>query len=380
MAPPSGWGTRTTGRGNSGLAAQPRIADSLCVSPNRHNGWLDWLRFLAALEVVLTHARTVMFVEYGELHSHNPAILAWVLATRLGSEAVIIFFVLSGYLVGGRAFSLSRQGKFQPMTYALDRTVRILVPLSAAILLTVAVILALHHPVDGWQMLGHLLSLQGVLVKVVDVDEPLWSLSYEVWFYIIGGAVAVMISRRRVLPVPAILVLLGAIVFTRLNPLYALLWIGGALCYFYRPARPSAAKIALASAVVLAGVAVFQGSLPHGTDEIGKPLGQVLGGAIILIGLMGLIPQLRSSGGGGQGLPSFLASFSYSLYLIHLPLLSLQPTKDARDINAATIGHYVATVLVIVLVAFLFSRCFETTAPTIKAFLRKAIQREPRLA
>jgi peptidoglycan/LPS O-acetylase OafA/YrhL len=64
---------------------------------------------------------------------------------------------------------------------------------------------------------------------------------------------------------------------------------------------------------------------------------------------------------------TWLASFSYSLYLVHSPLLLLQPLKQARVINAETIIRQTLTILALLTVAYLFSRCFETTGPWLKA-------------
>lgn len=337
-----------------------------------HSPWLDWLRFFAALEVVLTHARTVMFVEYSALSpsSQTPLVIAWVGVTRLGYEAVMVFFVLSGFLVGGRAIDLARQGKFDIATYAIDRLVRILVPLSAAILLTLAVTAWAGKPLDGAQVAGNFLSLQGVIVEPLDYNVALWSLSYEVWFYIVGGAVALMLSRRRMMFVPMLAVIAGIFVFTRLNPLYAILWIGGAVCYFYRPKRIVLWRLALAALIALAGIAVFQFSLPRGSDEIGIPVGKAVAGALLLVGLTLIIPYARMAQARGAKIASFLASFSYSLYLIHLPLLALVPFTDLREVTSVTIGLYALVIVAIMIAAFIFSRGFETTAPAIKRLIK----------
>lgn len=64
---------------------------------------LDALRGIAAVGVCLNHVRDIFFRDYSQLSHHNPLLALAYLATGLGHQWVIIFFVLSGYLVGGSA-------------------------------------------------------------------------------------------------------------------------------------------------------------------------------------------------------------------------------------------------------------------------------------
>jgi len=71
------------------------------TDPRYH--WLDLFRFLSALTVVATHLREAVFVELAALPMEQKSAItaALFLLTRLGNEAVIGFFVLIGFLVGG---------------------------------------------------------------------------------------------------------------------------------------------------------------------------------------------------------------------------------------------------------------------------------------
>ena len=91
-----------------------------------HYFGLDWFRFLAALTVVFVHTRYVSFVEYGLLDESSKGMMTSAIfaLSRLGNEAVIIFFVLSGFLVGGRAVERILNRTFRPNSYLIDRAVR----------------------------------------------------------------------------------------------------------------------------------------------------------------------------------------------------------------------------------------------------------------
>lgn len=96
----------------------------------QHFYWLDALRFIAAFMVLLSHSRNTFFPAYGDLpvEQHNVLTMAFTMICRMGHEAVIIFFVLSGFLVGGRGFERIKDGTMKVKSYAIDRFSRIYPP------------------------------------------------------------------------------------------------------------------------------------------------------------------------------------------------------------------------------------------------------------
>ena len=120
---------------------------------------LDLVRGLAALEVMLSHLRGGNWVEFGALppSQQTIAVKIFFFGTRLGHEAVMIFFVLSGFLVGGNLVSRIRQGRFKISDYAIDRGTRISIPLVAACVLTLVINdIAFGAPMASrpWECLG----------------------------------------------------------------------------------------------------------------------------------------------------------------------------------------------------------------------------------
>lgn len=95
-----------------------------------HYYWLDTMRFVAAFMVLLSHARNTFFPAFGDLPAgqHNIFSMAFTLFCRMGHEAVIVFFVLSGFLVGGRGFERIKNGSMNVGSYAIDRFARITPP------------------------------------------------------------------------------------------------------------------------------------------------------------------------------------------------------------------------------------------------------------
>ena len=62
---------------------------------------LDMIRGLSALAVLFSHIRTVFYLDHQGLATGSPLINVLYAVTGLSHEAVMVFFVLSGYLIGG---------------------------------------------------------------------------------------------------------------------------------------------------------------------------------------------------------------------------------------------------------------------------------------
>ena len=68
-------------------------------SSNGRLYWLDLARWLSAFFVVAEYLRAAMFVNFSDLGGFNVFDQALYFCTTLGHQAVMVFFVLSGYFV-----------------------------------------------------------------------------------------------------------------------------------------------------------------------------------------------------------------------------------------------------------------------------------------
>ena len=93
-------------------------------TPARDFG-LDALRLLAAFLVVAEHARAAVFIPWTQLEGGRMLLAPFYALTSMGHEAVMVFFALSGFLVGGQAIRRLRRGTFSARDYALRRLVRL---------------------------------------------------------------------------------------------------------------------------------------------------------------------------------------------------------------------------------------------------------------
>jgi peptidoglycan/LPS O-acetylase OafA/YrhL len=194
---------------------------------------LDTLRAMAALLVMLCHARCVTLGYYPELvpESQGALVQLFYLVCSQGAWAVATFFVLSGFLVGGKTVERIQRGQISARKYALDRMFRIGVPLFGATVLIVVTNLIVGDPIEPWQLLGQFAGLQGVLVG--DAGGVFWTLAYEIWFYfLLLGVILFVSSRRYVMGGVLLVVSLGVI--GMLEPSWFFAIVAGVVAYFFR--------------------------------------------------------------------------------------------------------------------------------------------------
>ncbi len=82
---------------------------------------LDCLRGMGALLVCEEHLRAFLFVPYARLESPGVVQKGFYFLTGLGHQSVMIFFVLSGFLVGGSVVVAMRKGNWTWNGYLLRR-------------------------------------------------------------------------------------------------------------------------------------------------------------------------------------------------------------------------------------------------------------------
>jgi len=79
---------------------------------------VDWRadRTAGAL-ALLEHWRNFLFVDYRQLGAHKIWWAPVYLLCSAGHQAVVIFFIMSGYLISGSVFRMLEQGRWSWRTY-----------------------------------------------------------------------------------------------------------------------------------------------------------------------------------------------------------------------------------------------------------------------
>lgn len=349
--------------------------------------WLDWLRFCAALMVVATHSRGGLWVEWSGLDvtAQTVPVAMFFALTRAGVEWVLVFFVLSGFLVGGGVVRRVTKGSFSLRSYAIDRVTRIWVPLVPALVWSATVALVVGKELRLTAFVGNVMGLQGVLVPVFAENYPLWSLAYEIGFYGMAGGIAFMLTGqryRRWIALAAVLLIL--MTYLKLSFAFLVAWLCGAATLHYVGAEIYRPRLFLGLALAAVGYLLSQIGSPTVSLAMegwrmylpSAPLITVIlasGVALVLPELAKLEPQstvMRRF----HDLGGALAAFSYTLYLTHYPVLYLWDwflQERMSFVDIWTLFLYLMKVLSCVLVAWLLYLPFERQTGKLRRWLKR---------
>lgn len=340
--------------------------------------------------VVIGHTRFQHFAYYGLLEI--PAKGLWseacFLIPRFANEAVSVFFVISGFLVGGRCIERVLNNKFEPAAFIIDRSSRIWLPLLPIVLITWWITWIRHEPIPWIEGIGNILSLQGIFVNSLTNNSSLWSLSYEIWFYILalGGAIAATSKSTKILISSHVLLIISLSIFTQLHAHYLFIWLAGAFSYFL-DRRPNQWTLMISSAI-LTITSALGAAVVHEIQSVNMPtIVQHLPDREIFIMLLGLgisllLPTLVGSYPHGvllrkiENYGSSLASWSYSLYLVHFPILHLWGHWEGGDqlclrVDGAGIGIYLLKVFSCLVSGYLFYLLFEKQTHRFRHYLKR---------
>jgi peptidoglycan/LPS O-acetylase OafA/YrhL len=143
---------------------------------------LEGMRAVCALLVIATHFLNISAGQPFALANPSFRFLT-NLFYGAGAPSVWVFFVLSGFVMAHRYREPFDQAAL--VEYLRRRLLRIWPLMSLAIVLAIAV----EGFPEAKVWLGNLAFLQGFLVVPLPSDPPLWSLSYEFFYYVVFGFV-----------------------------------------------------------------------------------------------------------------------------------------------------------------------------------------------
>lgn len=299
---------------------------------------LDALRGAAALIVLLHHARSLFPAVFRRLHDSSPVLDTIVLVvSRRNVEAVWGFFVLSGLSI---RLSVERRSLHSPggMREYFERRARRILPLywlalAASWWVARYVAATPNEALSSLTLLGNLLFLQsasgvaGQWFVPYAANGPLWSLSFEAFFYLAypllifatGPSRRLEARRRRIACVATACCvghLLNLVIPTPLSLFLAasLVWYIGVEVAERRIGYPSALPW---PAILGAFTLVCAFRFAFGWLE--------LHGLVVGIGAL-MVAECAHSRGQRPNAPAlaFLAWFgnvSYALYLLHVPIM-----------------------------------------------------------
>lgn len=309
---------------------------------------LDGLRGVAALIVVFHHIlltvpSLALAYEFTEPHyAHNwldiltytPLHLIWD-----GPAAVVIFFILSGYVLSA-PHAAGKVGGWR--SYYPQRLLRLYLPVWGAIivsLIAVTVVQRNYVPGATYFVNIHATAPHGVaqaarnatlLLKTGWLDSPLWSLRFEVAFSLLlplaiwAAAVGCRLWALESVACLAI-VIAGWQIHSQLLEYVPMFGLGVILAYQQARFRAVTKRFTQAQWIVITAVSILL--ISSYWDLWGLGLGRIaaFGQALAAIGGCGVLIAMRdwrSARNFGEAAPTqWLGKRSFSLYLIHEPIV-----------------------------------------------------------
>lgn len=333
--------------------------------------FFDALRILASNLVLLSHVSL--------LFRFDPPL-------RLGSLGVVLFFLLSGYLICvAAARRWGRQGD-QFLDFLIDRWSRIFVPFLPALLIVAALVelfalrnygqfgvdrgpiallanALLLHDYPLCRAVARFATVEAYCPRAYHAAGPFWTIPLEFWTYVtFGGFVFFLLRKEAALRWMAALLCAVALPVFLWNSFggsgtsLSLVWLFGALAglcrlQFSRFERLCRVGIAL---VMVGSVGLVARGIKPGYNvyefQQATFVGCVVVGVSFLLCRIADVPRLL-----GRALLA-LAAYSYSLYLTHFVSLVL-----VKELLAERLGQFAPAVSFILahLVAIGFYAAFE---------------------
>jgi peptidoglycan/LPS O-acetylase OafA/YrhL len=369
--------------------------------------FIDMVRWIAASFVVLHHVHNV-FVNQADIMtaSHAAPVYVWWFLTAypFAHGAVVVFFVLSGFLVGGAAIERARGGKAYLRNYLIDRTSRIYVVLIPTIFLVVVLDFVGMRVFAGLNiydqpfyadvyrvenLLASFVNLQGIWFTTFGTNMALWSLGMEYWYYIVCAFVLLPLSFAYSAGARWAGLALGVAIFIALaiSPSYfffgAFIWALGALVRI--APRPLMRSRWLALALWVVAVCTIRLATRGAIIET-HPLKEAIDSVNALL-FANILLTLRFDDGEGfllcrSRFHARMADFSYTLYAVHMPILvwiwgasALLFGPQWRS-QLATPAHYawaIAAILMLQAISYALSRVTEARTGEVRAWLRRTL-------
>ena len=347
-----------------------------------HLPFLDGIRALAALYVVLHHASTNL---------REPASSALAPWLGYGHFAVDVFIVLSGFSLtlpvaifgtlkgGARSFLVRRARRILP-AYLFALALSAL--LGGTILSgRTGTVWDATLPVTGRALLAHVALVQDLFPDYeFRIDYPLWSVSIESHIYLLFPLIVLLFARYRGLTVALGAIALGYAVQLLLSRIPVFGSARGALPYYLGPfvlgcfaARLSVSRAKglrwYPFATLVVSIAALDLCWTVWSGRFHTPPPETI--SSLFVALAAAASMLALGAGQWSRLRkllswrplAFLGTFSYSVYLIHAPILQLVWKYLAHPLGLTGRRESFALAILatplVILGAWLFSLAFE---------------------
>ncbi len=372
------------------------LSESQLGSDSWHSLLISLLRGLAALQVAAAHLRAEMFPGLKTLPDPTLWYLGLAFMTGFAHQAVVVFFLISGWLVGGSLLNKLHQPQ-AILSYAVDRVTRlwtVLLPTFVFILLLgLGMDVLTPHALDFsaandysvLSFIGNLFGLQTVTVRNFGGNYALWSLANETWYYLLFPLLLWLFKARsaagRVASAAAIL-LVGAFLPAVITGYFSIWLLGVA---FSRIRIECGAGFRVLLLMLVLPVSVYFRLKGSNDDMVPESFVQDVVCSLLFM-LFLSTTQLKFDPASKvvkplAALAAFLAEFSFTLYVMHVPLIhmlrfagmAIFGTDRLAPDAPSHLAIYVGMLFLILGCAYAFYVLFEAQTGRIRRWLKELL-------
>ena len=353
------------------------------------------------------HLRGLFFVDYQEIANHGRFLGLVYFLTGFGHQAVMVFFILSGFLISSSVFKMLATENWSWTEYAISRAARLYVVLIPGLLLGLlwdtvgsrafALSGLYSRPLSGFgssiaqdnltigNFFGNLFFLQTIRCATFGSNGPLWSLANEFWYYVLFPLAlfaGIAWSKQAIRKAVLLSVLTAAVSWFVGGPILLgfFIWLTGTLLVVahkkLRLPTTGWRRLCIAVSFLLLSICLYSARMDK-WDWIGSDQAVGVGFALVLLGLLQMDGTSQTSR--YPRITHTFAAFSYSLYALHFPVLLflrawITPGRRWQpDLRHLTMGLLLGGL--VVLFAWVTSLFTENRTSVVRNWLRAKFRR-----
>jgi len=375
---------------------------------NDRNYTLDLIRGVSALIVMSGHLRIALYKDFSELDNlQNTSLIekGFYFITGLGHEAVMVFFVLSGYFVGGSV--IKNQKKFSSQNYLIARLSRLWVPLLPILIFTIIIdyFIGISSPellngnyypilnsgpksdysISFLTFLSNMSFLQTIFTPVYGTNGPLWSLAYEFWYYILFPIIMILsnvIKRnifKKVIGGILAVIILRFMHFEMLQGF--VIWLFGVIVYLITSKKYIKPNfVCILSSFSLFTLFLFNSKFEFLIDMLNEHNDILIGisFSMLLLSIINYqIPNFKFLN--LRKFSFYISEISYTLYISHFPVVLLIYSNfylgKQLKFNIKDNLQFSAWFLLLIFISVLLWYIFERNTPVIRKRFKHLISK-----